>query len=65
MLTNDLVSGITLDPLRTGIPGHYMTANIEDDNGVIGDALDQEPERFGHLGQRRCFRARFLHSRLR
>ena len=50
MLTNGFVRGKTVHPLRTGVPGYYMTANIEDGNGVICDALDHEPERFGHIG---------------
>ena len=65
MLTNDFVGRIALDPLRTGIPGHNMTISIKHYNGVVGEVLDHEPERFSYIGQRRCFRARVLHSRLR
>ena len=64
MLTNDLDAAITFNPLRPGIPSDNVAAGIQHKNGVIVDALDHELERFGHIAQRRCFGARFLHSRL-
>ena len=44
MLADDLGSGIALHPLRARVPVRDVPGRIEHEDGVVGDALDQQAE---------------------
>ena len=41
MLPNDLIAAIALDPFGAGIPGRYVSAGVELENGVVHHRLDE------------------------
>jgi hypothetical protein len=52
-LADDFIGRVTLDSLRTGVPGRGPTLLVDHEDGVVDDLLDQEPEQID------CF---FVHS---
>src|SRR4029079_9928874 len=44
MLAADLVRGVALEALSAGIPVRYHAGGIEHVDGIVGDALDKQPE---------------------
>ena len=40
VLSDDLVAGVALDPLRATIPGRHEALGVEHIDGVIGDCID-------------------------
>ena len=60
MLANDLVGGEALDALRAGVPRGHLALGVEQVDGVVADALDQEAEARFRLGVRGLERAQTL-----
>ena len=44
MLADDLLFGVALDALRAGVPVRHPPVRVEHVDGVVGDALDEQPE---------------------
>ena len=44
VLADDLVGLVALDPLGPGVPGGDVALRVEHEDGVVLDALDQQPE---------------------
>ncbi len=42
VLAEDFPCFVALDPLRAGIPAHDVAGGVEHEDGVIGDALDEQ-----------------------
>ncbi len=46
MLADDLRGRIALDPLGAGVPGGNAAVRIEHEDGIVLDAVHQQPESF-------------------
>ena len=44
MLADDFARGVALDPLRPFVPGGDVPVRVEQENRVVPDAFDQQPE---------------------
>jgi hypothetical protein len=52
MLTNNLFSGIALEPLCPCIPLSYVPIGVEREDGVIGCRLDEQAQLIGFARMR-------------
>jgi hypothetical protein len=52
MLAKNFVRLIAFDPLGAQVPAAHKTPRIQHVNGVVSDALDQNPEPFFAASQR-------------
>lgn len=52
-LAQHLVGGVALDPLGPGVPAGDPALRVEHVDGVVPDALDQQPERVGGMVKQR------------
>src|SRR5262245_12526114 len=46
MLPHDLAGLIAFDPLGSAVPGQHMALGVEQKEGIIGDAVDEELKDF-------------------
>jgi hypothetical protein len=44
MLADDLVRAVALDALGARVPAHHPAGGVQQEDGVLGDALDQQAE---------------------
>ena len=58
VLPDDLVLGVALQPLRARIPASNDALVVEDEDRVIGDALDEESIELIDVQEPRCPRVR-------
>jgi hypothetical protein len=50
VLADDLVRLVALDAFRSGVPGEHVTLRVEQEERIVGDAVDESPIVIGRNG---------------